>query len=191
MPEKTFRFTVDVEKDWGGRSQAEVGIEYGIPKILDAFRAYKVKGLFFISTETLKTSKRMVRTIVEYGHDIGSHGHFHMKFKEPWRAEQDLEISKSLLEIYRHSRQKGPLPYRAPKFYYLVQGERYSDPAGHVSLLKYMWLKTPIKDDSIIYLHPFDIVETAEPAPDLFCMAWYSKPDTAYDTFISMLKKYS
>lgn len=186
MAEKPYRWTVDVEYDWGGRTNGSVGLTEGIPKILAAFREAKIKALFFISTETLESVPNLIETIRYEGHEIGSHGHFHTRFKEKWRAQKDKEISQQILR----TRFVPGRWYRAPKFYWRPDDTIYANPKGHVSLLKHMWFKQPIKPETILYLHPFDIVAPLEPAPNLFCRLWYSRPDLAYFTFEQLVKRY-
>lgn len=182
----TYKWTVDVEFDWGGRTNGKVGLEQGLPKILEAFGRKKIKALFFISTETLESLPFLVQGIMAQGHEIGSHGHFHVNFREVWRKENDKRISEAFLASHKSLSQRS-IRYRAPKFNYPISGEFYSNRNSHVSLLKHMWLKEKIKGDTIMYLHPFDIVETKEPAPNLFCKLWYSRPKRAYETFINLL----
>lgn len=184
-----YRWTVDVEYDWGGRTNGIQGIERGLPKIVEAFREYSIHGLFFISTEIAETDFGFIKNLRNLGHEIGSHGHVHTKFKEEFRRQADKDLSISLLALHQ-SVPKDSIRYRAPKFNYEVSGERYSYRKSHVSLLKNMWFKEKIKEETIIYLHPFDIVETQEAAPSLFCKLWYSRPKKAYDTFINLLNHY-
>jgi len=155
-----YRWTVDVEYDWGGRTDGFEGIKTGLPKIAAAFLKQKIKALFFISTETFRHYPELVRHLRECGHEVGSHGHFHTKYKELFRRQHDKDFSISCLEDDKAR-------FRAPKFYWETE-DIYSQKKNHVSLLKHMWLGQKIKEETIMYLHPFDIVETTEPAPNLF-----------------------
>ena len=184
--EKKFTWTIDCEFDEGGRTNGTDGLDKGMPLIYKALRQYNVKGLFFINTEVLEERPGIAQDILNEGHEIACHGHFHVCFKEPWRQNQNMLISKTILENYSD---QPYFSYRAPKFSYTFSSQRYSDPANHVSLLKHMWLKQKINKDSIFYLHPFDIVGGKNP-PNLFCKTWYSKPRKAYETFINLLKRY-
>ena len=183
------QFTVDCEFDWGGRTYGTTGLTQGLPRILSAFRQAGVRGLFFVSTELLQDWGDCLWLITNQGHEIGSHGHFHTIYKDRWRAEADRHLSLKLLAEYQSVPQES-IRYRAPKFNYEVRGEQYSYRKAHVSLLRHMWLKEKIKEDTIIYLHPFDIVETKEKAPNLFCKLWYSQPKKAYETLIDLLESY-
>ncbi len=186
--DKTLQWTVDVEYDYGGRTGGDKGILHGLPLILDLFMDNKIKALFFISTELMGGYKRKIRKILNEGHKIGSHGHFHTVYKEGFRKEADRQLSLQLLAEYQ-SIPEELIRYRAPKFNFKVSGELFSDRKGHTGLLRHMWLHEPIRD--IIYLHPFDIVETNEPAPNLFCKLWYSKPIEAYKLLRRILENMS
>ncbi len=184
--DKKYRWTIDAELDWGGRSNGTHGLDKGLPLILKAFREAKIKALFFISTEIMEYRPHVIEDIKNEGHELGAHGHFHFCFQEPWRQNMNMNISKKILESYSD---KTHFYVRAPKFSYIFYGQLYSDPKDHVSLLKHMWTKQKIKKDSILYLHPFDIVG-AKHAPTLFCKSWYSKPKKAYETFLNLVNRY-
>lgn len=178
-----YRFTVDVDGgDFGGRTEGQRGLKEGLDLILMTFKMYKTKALFFVSTELLREYKREIRHILEEGHEIGSHGHFHIKYKDKWRAEEDRRISNTLLLPVTGSPAHR---YRAPKFSYRTD-DLYSNPKNHIGLLKHMWFGQKIRENSIIYLHPFDLVNSGSP-PNLFCRLWYSNPQRAYETLLDLL----
>ena len=184
MAEKTFTHTIDVENDFGGRVQKTDGLDKGLPLIYKALKQKKVRALFFISTEIMETRYAVVQDILNEGHAIGAHGHFHHCFKEPWRQMQNMKLGESLLsEFQEHPH------YRWPKFSYSHPGHLYSYPENHVSLLKYTWFGAKISKEPIFYLHPFDVVESPN-APNLFCKILYSKPRAVYENFIDLLGRY-
>ena len=177
------KVTVDVESDWGGRSESTLGLKYGVPKLLDLFDSYGVRALFFISTELLKDYRKEIKAIKDRGHELGSHGHFHVVYNSVSRAKQDMEISKVMIESltgmkYPH--------YRAPKFSF-DNGDVYANRNNHTGLLRYVWGLDRLKD--ILYLHPFDIIDAHQDAPNLFCRAWYSRPRLACKTLCRLLAK--
>lgn len=182
MDQKFFyRFTVDVEFDWGGRTNGTRGIKEGLPLIFETFRSHGVQGLFFVSTELLDSNKSLIQDIRAEGHQIASHGHFHTRIKENFRKEADRRLSLSYLG-------GKDFHYRAPKFSY-VTDDVYSNPKNHVGLLKKMWLNIPIPKDPIFYLHPFDLVGGKD-YPDLFCRVWYSRPKQACKVFKNLVSSY-
>ena len=182
--DKRFIWTCDLELDWGGRTSGIEGITKGLPIILDIFRSYRIKALFFISSELAMDNRGSINRIIEHGHEIGSHGHFHIKYKDAWRAEQDREISNRLLSIFTDKH----LEYRAPWFSHETESI-YSKRDGHVSILKQAWFGGQLLDDPIFYIHPFDIVGGKNP-PSLFTRILYSRPQNVLDTFKRLCRLY-
>ena len=187
MAKKTFNWTVDVDGgDFGGRTNGTIGIDKGLPLIFKLFREHDIKGLFFVSTEALERRPGVVQDIINQGHEVGNHGHFHVCFKESWRQVQNKNIADNILRQFTN---QDFHHFRAPKFSYKIDGHRYSDSYGHVGLLKQMWLNNDLRGDEIFYLHPFDIVSEGK-SPNLFCSLWYSKPRKAYETLIRLVTDY-
>lgn len=176
--DKKILATVDTEFDFGGRTNGTDGLDKGIPIILKTFEEFNVKGLFFINTEIMDSRPGVIQDIINAGHEIGCHGHFHTCFKEPWRQVQNMKICQELLSGYTH---QDHFYWRAPKFCQSFYNQEYSYVDNHVGLLKSMWFKKEYKSNNILYFHPFDIVTTGEPPPNLFCKLWYSKPKRAYE----------
>lgn len=172
-------WTVDVESDWGGRSEDQKGIIYGLPRILEVFKQYGISGLFFISTELLESHPSLPSYLRILGHEVGSHGHFHVKYQERWRAEADKELSMKLLNTKF---------YRAPWFSYETD-DIYSQRTNHVSILKQSWFGGKLPNDPIFYIHPFDVVD-GDDAPNLFTRILYSRPDIVMDTFKRLCRLY-
>lgn len=172
--------------DFGGRTDGTLGIDKGLPIIFKLLKEHNIKGLFFVSTEVMDKRLGVVQDILNEGHEVGNHGHFHIPFKEPWRQVQSKVIADNILRNYTN---KEYHEFRAPKFSYPLHGHKYSDPYGHIGLLKYTWLGGKIKGDEIFYLHPFDIVGGTN-APNLFCKLWYSKPEVALENLTRLLNKY-
>jgi len=176
VTEIPYNVTVDLETDFGGRIRDTTAIKYSLPRILELFHDNNIKALFFVSTELLDEFKELVPLLKINKHEVGSHGHFHTKLPK-WRADEDKRLSEEKLSTYFFLSQK--YRYRAPKFYN-VTDDPYSNPKNHVGLLKMLWLNQKLKRDSIFYFHPFDIMVTDTPAPNLFCKFWYSRPEEAW-----------
>lgn len=186
MAEKMYTWTIDTELNFGGRTEGTSGIDFGLPIIFKLFKERNIKGLFFVSTEVMEKRLSVTQDILNEGHEVGNHGHFHIPFKEPWRQIQSKEIADNILREYTG---KDFHEFRAPKFSYQIHGHRYSDPKGHVGLLKHTWFGGKINEDSIFYLHPFDIVR-GDKAPNLFCKIWYSKPEMALNVLRNLTRLY-
>jgi len=161
--EKKVIWTVDVEPDWGWRTNGNEGMCEGVPMILDVFKEYGVKGIFFLFPHYYDGVRE---TIENHGHKIGYHP------KDNFTSGLDNK------------------PVRFHKFAVILpQHLPYSSPQNHTSLLRHMWYGQPIRD--IFYMHPFDIVKPKTKAPSLFCKLWYSQPERAYETFKRLVAKYS
>jgi hypothetical protein len=177
--------TVDCEGDWGGRTDSLQGITEGLPIILDCLKEAGLKGIFFLSTGSLDRWIDIAKGIQSLGHTIGSHGHEHRRFGRwlEWRLDylQSMQILEKQLGLKR------PIPYRAPKFSYVHPEHRYSNPKGHTSLLKHIWVKQPLQE--ILYLHPFDLVKPVTPPPNLFCAIWYTRWREAKERFQEIVRE--
>lgn len=186
---KTYKHTFDLEGDWGGRLLHTQGIKDCIPIILHDLKINNIQAIFFVSGEIARECTQEVRVIQKEGHVIGSHGMFHVDYKNYWRAETDrLEAEHLLKDLFdlRHE-----IPYRAPKFSHQVLEEPYSLPTDHCSLLKAMWLKPRLSSRTVFYTHPFDILKKpTTSAPTLFCKLWYSQPKRAYRKFKELLSRF-
>jgi len=176
-----YNWTIDVEGDWGGRTNAYLGIKEGIPKILSTFDTFNIKALFFISTEVLNECRHDIYSIRDRGHVIGSHGHFHMRYEERWRWQKDKEISELLLTPFKSKTQE-TFRYRAPWFNQEEDGDPYSKRERHVSVLQQSWFGGSIPQFPIFYLHPFDVVEGLNP-PSLYTRILYAHPKMVWHTF--------
>lgn len=173
-------WTVDVESDWGGRIDEYQGIKEGLPQIYEIFAQYKIKAIFFVSTELLTTFPNLIKEIEEKGHRVGSHGHFHIRYHGKWRSEADRLLSMGYFS--------STVPYRAPWFHYETE-DIYSKKKNHVSVLKYSWRKCYVPDNPIFYIHPFDIVR-GNRAPGIFTHILYFRPEHVRDTFKYLCRIY-
>ena len=183
-----YLYSVDCEYDWGGRVNKVTGIKLGLPIILKIFRLHNIKAIFFISTEVLKHGDSFIKDILLEGHEIGSHGHFHIRFKDRFRCVEDRYASEAILKKYL------PLPnvpfrYRAPRFNREDSRDFYSCRKSHVSILKHSWIGGKIPNDAIFYIHPFDIVGGSN-APNLLSKMLYSRPKRVYDDFVKLVNFY-
>jgi len=196
-----YTWTVDLDpSDMGGRAPCMSRTIKGLDIILETFKQYNVKALFFVSTEMLGTGfdegyDHLVLKIMEHGHEIGSHGHFHIKYTGKCRNLREMNdeyMSRRLLvkltgELYPE--------YRAPWFRHRTSSV-YSDPKNHVSVLKHSWFKKQIPLKPIFYVHPSDIAGIDNPrfksekAPNLFCKILYSRPNHVLDTFKRLVRLY-
>ena len=189
-----YKWTIDIETDWGGRTDGIEGIIKSVPVLINLFKSMGIKPILFISTELLedfgvnehtlnKYMKRILRDSV-----VSSHGHFHIHYKSSTRLMEDKRLSESILGGWGV---KDPY-YRPPRFNPLGQNLclPYSNPKNHLSLLKILWFGMKPNKDTIFYLHPFDITPTRTPAPNLFSKLWYSRPIGAMKLLKRLMKEH-
>lgn len=108
--------TIDYELDWGSRVKSDYAIRHTTEKILEVYDSNNARGTFFISTETLPSSKEHIKLISNHGHEIATHGHNHtLDYDTKNREELHNEInsSKKLLEDIT---QKPVIGFRTPAF---------------------------------------------------------------------------
>jgi hypothetical protein len=174
-------WTVDVEKDWGGRADSFQGIEDGLPKILETFKLFHIRATFFISTELTNTMlSDIIKLVKSFGHEVGFHGNHHEVRDDNRILDYLLAKQKFLLNGIDTNL------FRGPRFK-LRTSCSYSNPKNHVSVLKYSWGLQRVPRDPIFYIHPFDITVPKTKAPNLFCQIVYSRPDRVYENFIKLI----
>jgi len=160
--EKKIIWTVDVEPDWGWRTDSIQGINEGLPKIMKVFEKHGIQAIYFTAPP----------------YKCAGENAENRKGIHPKNPLVVLKPSRTLIRAHKFYKFQGWQ-------YYLP----YSSPKNHTGLLRHMWYGQPIRD--IFYLHPFDIVRPKTKAPNLFCKLWYSQPERAYETFKNLVAKYS
>jgi len=107
--------TVDVESDWGGRTDDCYGLEYGLPYILEILENSGITATFFISGAVVSRYKKMIRKVAESGHEVASHGftHENLGVLKKARLLEEVNRSKQLLEDEMGVEVLG---FRAPQF---------------------------------------------------------------------------
>ena len=93
--------TVDVESDWGGRTDSYYGIQNSLSFILNTLNEFDIKATFFISGEVVRSNKDIICEILKSGHEIASHGFKHDIDHSKLSKEElfnQIDGSKKLLE---------------------------------------------------------------------------------------------
>ncbi|MGR5134587.1 XrtA system polysaccharide deacetylase [Vibrio alfacsensis] len=99
--------------EWGTRYPMRV--EANTQRVLQLFSDHDVKATFFMLGWVADSCPQLVRTIIEEGHELASHGFSHQKItsQSPLEFKQDVLRSKHLLEDIGGVQVQG---YRAPSF---------------------------------------------------------------------------
>jgi peptidoglycan/xylan/chitin deacetylase (PgdA/CDA1 family) len=95
-------------------ADSEVGINYGMNRLLELFRKHDVNATFFVPGEVAKTQHESIRQILQGGHELGCHGLTHDKdeFLSPYNDQfKRLKKATELLEKHIGIKPKG---FRAP-----------------------------------------------------------------------------
>jgi len=135
--------TFDIERDCPPIFETTVGLEKGLPKILEILDKHNITATFFTTGDVARLFPRVIKKIAEK-HEIASHGYDHKRLDLVTnREETEIRQSKQLLETITG---KKVLGFRAPRF--LVCEELYQ-------VLPKMSFKY---DSSITYFRPSHFV---------------------------------
>ena len=106
-----FEHTID-RKDW---DQLEHRVSANVTQIIQLLKSADVKATFFVLGWVAERYPEIVKSIIEHGHELASHGYGHQRVSDLTRAEfkQDLIYAKEILENLSGVEIKG---YRAPSY---------------------------------------------------------------------------
>jgi peptidoglycan/xylan/chitin deacetylase (PgdA/CDA1 family) len=116
-------FDVDAESGWLGESpeyarrlttlsDGRFGITRGLPRILELLEEFGIKGTFYVPGDTAERHADAVRKIASAGHEIGHHGHMHLRSDKVDELAQRAEIERGL-EALRSCVGGEPAGYRS------------------------------------------------------------------------------
>lgn len=97
----------------GTMSQREYGPAVGTARILDLLARYGLRSTFFIPAFVAETHERMVRDIVDRGHEVGHHGYMHEPPASLTRDQEARMLDRSLAVLERLTG-TAPKGYRSP-----------------------------------------------------------------------------
>jgi peptidoglycan/xylan/chitin deacetylase (PgdA/CDA1 family) len=117
-------FDVDAEAPWlaqspdyAGRlstlSEGRYGVARSLPRILDLLRRHAVRATFYVPGSTADRHPDSVREIVADGHEVGHHGHLHLRSHQIDADAQRAEIEDGL-EALARAGCAGAGGYRSP-----------------------------------------------------------------------------
>ena len=97
-------------------------VERNTYRLLELFEQHQAKATFFTLGWVAKRCPQLIRTIVEQGHELASHGYNHQRAVNmtPTQFKQDVLTSKQLLE---DTGGVGIIGYRAPSFSFNEQNQ--------------------------------------------------------------------
>lgn len=117
-------FDVDGETLWlsgdmsrlsmpGMLSQGTYGPRVAVPLIVDLLERKGLKATFFIPGWTAENHPKSLKSIVEYGHEVGHHGWIH-EHTTTLSIEEEEEVLEKGLTALRGLTGKDPVGYRSP-----------------------------------------------------------------------------
>ena len=117
-------FDVDAETGWLGEdpayarrlstlSEARFGITRGLPRILQLLQTHDIKATFYVPGYTAEIHQDAIRRIHAEGHEIGHHGHMHLRSDAISDAAQREEIENGLEAL---APIVTPIGYRSPSW---------------------------------------------------------------------------
>jgi peptidoglycan/xylan/chitin deacetylase (PgdA/CDA1 family) len=119
-------FDVDAEAPWLAKSpdyarrlttlsEGRYGVVRGVPRILELLRRRSAEATFYVPGSTADRHPDCVRAIAAAGHEIGHHGHHHLRSHELEAEAQRAEIEEGLAALGRLGG-RAPRGYRSPSW---------------------------------------------------------------------------
>jgi peptidoglycan/xylan/chitin deacetylase (PgdA/CDA1 family) len=116
-------FDVDAECGWLGEgeeyarrltilSEARYSVTRGLPRILDLLDQNGIHGTFYVPGDTAERHQKLVVPISERGHEVGHHGHMHLRSDRISAEAQREEIERGLEALDRYLEVR-PTGYRS------------------------------------------------------------------------------
>jgi peptidoglycan-N-acetylglucosamine deacetylase len=96
-------------------SMLRYGPEVAIPRIVDAFRRFKLRQTFFVPGWCVEQYPRAIELILSGEHEIGHHGYLHERPNQLTRQEEQDCIGRAIDSIVKATG-KRPTGYRAPSY---------------------------------------------------------------------------
>ena len=89
-------FTVDLEPDCPPYLWTWRGVEEGMPRLLAMLAEEQVRATFFTTGDVAQQHPRIVRELVDAGHELACHGMSHTAFDRMSRPQAEREITESV-----------------------------------------------------------------------------------------------
>jgi len=82
------------------RSERRFGVVRGLPRLLDLLEGLELPGTFYVPGATADAHPGEIAAVLERGHELGHHGHDHLREDEltPEEAREQLELGLAALE---------------------------------------------------------------------------------------------
>ncbi|KWF05213.1 polysaccharide deacetylase family protein [Burkholderia pseudomultivorans] len=116
-------FDVDAEAGYLGESPAyarrltslsegRFGVVRGVPRIVDLLRRHRIPATFFVPGHTAEQHPKLIESLLKDGHEIGHHGHMHLRSDKVSAEAQADEMRLGLAALQKAGAPK-PAGYRS------------------------------------------------------------------------------
>lgn len=109
---KSAIISVDIEQDCPPFLTSYLGIERGLPKLLDLFKQEAIKATCFTTGIVAERYPELVTRLVQEGHELACHGYSHKRFDHMTRNEAELELNTAKTILKKFS--TNVISFRAP-----------------------------------------------------------------------------
>ena len=151
---------------------AERVAQEGLPKLLYLFEKHNVKATFYLTAKYAKLAKQSLFSILEKGHEIGSHGFDHSEYYDSLNYQQQVEILTKSKKIIEDIIGEEIMSFRAPALRinkhtvkaleYVgfnsdssVASQRFDGPFTSGAIKKLAWLTANRKSYTMNYNNPY------------------------------------
>jgi peptidoglycan/xylan/chitin deacetylase (PgdA/CDA1 family) len=146
--------TFDVEQDCPPYLETFEGVERGLPRILDLLQEKKVRATMFFTARVAEKYPRLVRRVLDDGHELGCHGYNHERFDKLDVTSAQKLIEKATMILRRYGEVTS---FRAPNLKLprqllpILRRNRYTVDSS-IALYKPPFLLKPIIEYGIVRL---------------------------------------
>ncbi|NBA98377.1 polysaccharide deacetylase [Pseudomonas sp. R5(2019)] len=93
-------------------SEGRFSVTRGLPRILELLARHQIKASFFVPGYTAEQHPGLIDQLLEQGHEIGHHGHMHLR-SDKVSVEQQIEEMQRGLEALAKASAPKPAGYRS------------------------------------------------------------------------------
>jgi peptidoglycan-N-acetylglucosamine deacetylase len=93
-------------------SEGRFGVVRGVPRILELLRRHNIPASFFVPGYTAEVHPGLVESLLEEGHEVGHHGHMHLRSDKISVDMQSDELHRGLEALQKAGAPK-PAGYRS------------------------------------------------------------------------------
>lgn len=93
-------------------SEGRFGVTRGVPRILELLRRHSIPATFFVPGYTAEQHPHLVEMLLKEGHEIGHHGHMHLR-SDKVSAQQQIDEMHLGLEALAKAGAPKPAGYRS------------------------------------------------------------------------------